>query len=61
MERGLNQMNKLESVVIVTNPSGAVATIRFEDGRDDKMISSIKKNVLYNLIEKYIKKVVEDE
>lgn len=54
-------MNKLESVVIVTNPSGAVATIRFEDGRDDKMISSIKKNVLYNLIEKYIKKVVEDE
>lgn len=54
-------MNKLESVVIVTNPDGAVATIRYADGKDDKIISSTKKNVLYNLIEKHLKRVAENE
>ena len=54
-------MNKLESVVIVTNPDGAVATIRFTDGRDDRIISSTKKNALYNLVEKHLRKVLHSE
>lgn len=51
-------MNKLESVVIVTNPHGAVATVRFEDPKDDKFISWTNKNVLYEIVEKYIKEVL---
>lgn len=52
-------MNKLESIVIVDNPHGAVATIRFEDGKDDKLISSNSKTAkgretLYTLIEQHV-------
>lgn len=51
--------NKLESVVIVRNPHGAVATVRFENDRDDKIMSATNRPVLYNLVEKYIKKVLD--
>jgi hypothetical protein len=51
--------NKLESVVIVRNPHGAVATIRWADGKDDKIMSATNRPVLYNLVEKYVKKVLD--
>lgn len=50
-------MNQLESAVIVTNEHGAVATIRFEDPKDDKIISANTKPTLYKLVEDHIKKV----
>lgn len=50
--------NTLESVVIVTNPDGAVATIRFSNPRDDKFISWTNKNTLYEIVEKYIGEVL---
>lgn len=61
MEKGYTKMkNKLESVVIVTSKKGAVATIRFNNSVGDKIISSAKKNILYSLVEKHIKKVLEN-
>ena len=58
-------MNKLDSVVIVTNDFGAVATIRFEDFKDDKIlsvtgVSEKSKNTLYTLIEKHVAGVLND-
>ncbi len=50
--------NKLESVVIVTNEHGSVASIRFEDRKDDKDISWTNKNTLYELVEKHIGEVL---
>lgn len=52
-------MNKLESVVIVRGAVGSVATIRFEDGKDDRLISSSSnspksKETLYTLIEQHV-------
>lgn len=49
--------NKLDSVVIVTNQFGKVATIRFQDDKDDRIISS-SESVIYTLVEKYIKTVL---
>ena len=46
--------NEIESVVIVSNPKGAVATMRFKDGKDDKIISSPSKDVLYTLVEQHV-------
>lgn len=47
--------NRVESVVIATNEYGSVASIRFNDSKDDRDISSPNKQVLYGLIEKHIK------
>lgn len=52
-------MNVLESVVIVKGEHGSVATIRFQDGKDDKIFSSSSnsaksKESLYSLIESYV-------
>lgn len=46
--------NEIESVVIVTNPHGAVATMRFKNDKDDKIISSPNKDVLYTLVEQHV-------
>lgn len=54
-------MSKLKSCVIVINSKGAVATIRFEEGSDDKIFSSPNKPVLYILIEKYISEVLNEK
>lgn len=51
-------MTKLESVVIVKGQHGSVATIRFNDPLQDRFISSSSKPVLYTLIDKHIKKVL---
>lgn len=55
-------MNKLESAVIVNNPKGSVATLRFADSKDDKIlsvtgVSEKNKNTLYTLVEKHVKEV----
>lgn len=52
-------INELQSVVIVRNKKGAVATIRFEDERYDKMFSSPNKNSLYGTIDRYISTVLK--
>lgn len=49
--------NKIDSVVIVTNRYASIATLRYVDGKDDIILSSGNKNILYTLIEKHIKKV----
>ncbi len=55
MDTGLKQMkNKIESVVIVKGEHGSVATIRFKDGKDDKIISATSKPTLYVLIEQHV-------
>ncbi len=46
--------NKLESIVIVKNEHGAVATVRFEDGKDDRLISANSKQTLYVLVEQHV-------
>lgn len=51
-------MNKLESVVIVRNKFGAVATIRFEGGKGDRIVSSSSKNGIYKLIESHVEKIL---
>lgn len=51
-------MNKLDSIVIVRNQYGGVATIRFSDPAQDKIISSSNKIALYSLIEKHVEKVL---
>ena len=59
MDTGLYKMkNKLESAVIVTNKYASIATIRFTNKEDDKIISSTTKPVLYSLVEKHIKQVL---
>ena len=52
-------MNKLESVVIVRNKFGSVATIRFEGGKGDKIISATSRNTIYKLVEKHIAGVLD--
>lgn len=49
--------NKIESVVIVTNKYGKVASLRFADSKDDREISSSNAKVLYSLIEQHVKRV----
>lgn len=49
--------NQVESVVIVTNRYGSIATMRFSDPKTDRIISSSNKPILYTQIEKYVKKV----
>ena len=49
--------NKLSSIVIVTNEFGSVASVRFEDRKDDKDISWTNKSTLYEIVEKYVKEV----
>jgi hypothetical protein len=49
--------NKLDSIVIVTNEFGSVASVRFENRKDDKDISWTNKNTLYEIVEKYVKEV----
>lgn len=49
--------NKIESIVIVTGEHGSVATLRFANSKDDIVISSSSKPLLYTLIEKKVKKV----
>lgn len=51
-------MNKLESVVIVRNDVGSVATIRFENSDDDKIFSSNSRRVLYEMVEQYVARIV---
>lgn len=56
-------MSKLESVVIVKGEHGSVATIRFEDYKDDKIISSSNnsqksKETLYKLVEQHVEGVL---
>lgn len=56
-------MNKLDSIVIVKNDKGSVATIRFEDGKDDKILSSSNNSVkskesLYVQIETHVNGVL---
>lgn len=50
-------MTKLESVVIVKNDYGAVATIRFSNPRKDKIISTPTHKKIYDMIEDEVKKV----
>ena len=50
--------NKLESVIIVKNNFGGTATMRFEDKKDDKILSATNRTVLYSLTEKYISEVL---
>lgn len=49
--------NKLSSIVIVTNEFGSVASVRFENRKDDRDISWTNKNTLYEIVEKYVKEV----
>lgn len=51
-------MNKLDSIVIVRNKSGAVATVRFEDPVDDKLLSSNNRRALYEMVEQYVARVI---
>lgn len=56
-------MSKLESVVIVHNPLGSVATIRFSNYKNDKILSVTgrtekAKNTLYALIEQHVQGVL---
>lgn len=49
---------ELQSVVIVMNGFGSVATIRFNDYKQDRIISSTSKSVLYTLIERHVQGVL---
>lgn len=53
-------MVKLESIVIVKNKYGSVATVRFSEPMQDRIISSNNKKVLYTLVEKHVKRVLKD-
>lgn len=49
-------MTKLESVVIVKNDYGVVATIRFDTPRKDKIISTPNHKKVYEMIEDEVRK-----
>lgn len=49
---------KIESVTIVKNPKGAVATLRYSDSSKDRIMSSPVKGTLYGLIDKHISAVL---
>ena len=49
--------NKIESVVIVTNEHGSIASLRFTNSKDDRDISSPSKSSIYTLIERHIREV----
>lgn len=49
--------NKLESAIIVKNEYGYVATIHYFNRKYSRYISAPNKQSIYNLVEKYIKKV----
>lgn len=51
-------MVELESIVIVKNDFGSVATIRFNEPLKDKIISSTSKPILYKLVEQHVRKVL---
>jgi hypothetical protein len=49
-------IDKLQSVVIVRNPKGAQATLRFSDYKLDRMLTtqSRRKEAIYEAIERYL-------
>lgn len=49
----------INSIVIVTNNYGSVATLRFTDVRYDKILSHSSKDSLYISIEDYVKQVLD--
>lgn len=54
---GEKMKNKLESAIIVKNEYGYVATIHYFNRKYSRYISAPNKQSIYNLVEKYIKKV----
>ena len=47
----------LESITVVKNKNGAVATMRFTDPQYDKIVSSSSKPGVYVLVDKHIAEV----
>lgn len=54
-------MTTIESIVIVKNQHGSVATLRFSNPEHDRFISSHSKQALYALIEKHVKRVTNND
>lgn len=49
-----NKYEVPESIVIVSNEDGAVATLHFKTESKSRILSSPKKDSLYKAIEKYV-------
>lgn len=56
----MTKYNGLESIVIVTNQYGSIATIRLKDSSKDRIISANTKASLHLLIDKYIDGVFDE-
>lgn len=54
-------MRDLTSIVIVKNEKGYIASLRFNDPRNDIDIANAIKPILYSLIERYVYALDGDE
>lgn len=53
--------NEIESIVIVTNKYGRVATMHFTNTKYNKIVSSSSKAGIHALIDKQVKKALNNE